>query len=136
MPLSLSKNSRIDAFHAQTHEPNDNAYPFLSSMFHSLLPFCAHRQTGWKRGEKEERKEVSKKEKKAGAVNDAMPKAPRLSFGSVLSVCKAKAQVERRTDRQMNSSSVSGISLPPVRVRATARPCDRPTRAPHSLYGD
>ena len=136
MSLTLNKNSRIDAFHAQTHEPNDNAYPFLSSMFHSLLPFCAHRQTGWhgRAEEKEERKEVSKKEKKAGAVNDAMPKAPRLSFGSVLSVCKAKAQVERRTDRQMNSSSVSGISLPPV--RASVRPCDRPTRAPHSLYGD
>ena len=74
--------------HRPTNEPNDNAYPFLSSMFHSLLPFCPHRQDG--RGEeKEEGKEVSKKEKKARAVNDAMPEAP---FGSVLSVCKAKVQ--------------------------------------------
>ena len=62
----------------------------------SILSFLfALRQDG--RGEeKEEGKEVSKKEKKARAVNDAMPEAP---FGSVLSVCKAKVQVERRTDK-------------------------------------
>ena len=109
------------------HRPtNPMTMPIPSFRPCSILSFLfalTDRQDG--RGEeKEERKEVSKKEKKAGAVNDAMPKAPRLSFGSVLSVCKAKAQVERRTDRQMNSSSVSGISLPPVRVRATVRPTD------------
>ena len=57
----------------------------------SILSFLfALRQDG--RGEeKEERKEVSKKEKKARAMNDAMPEAP---FGSVLSVCEAKVQAK------------------------------------------
>ena len=80
------------------HRPtNPMTMPIPSFRPCSILSFLfalTDRQDG--RGEeKEERKEVSKKEKKAGAVNDAMPKAPRLSFGSVLSVCKAKEQVER-----------------------------------------
>ena len=81
------------------------------------------------------RKEVSKKEKKARAVNDAMPKAP---FGSVLSVCKAKAQVERRTDGQTNEllfgfrNFTSARARPRPCVRATVRPTD--ARAAFTLW--
>ena len=79
---------------------------------------------------------MSKKEKKAGAVNDAMPKAPRLSFGSVLSVCKAKAQVERRTDGQTNELLFGFRNFTSARRGPCDRANDRPTFLIHFMVID